>query len=468
MGTDAGWTKYGVRKFLSVGDNPKIKNSWNNLTNKSYKGGSSFISSLFSGIVDLFLNFVSGFSQTNVLEVDSELDKNMLAMATYAERIKYQSPTLYQTIYSVIGEHSNYIVDGANIYTNGQVSLKHSQDMTSQHQIIANSLYTMLQPMITRMIETDREKLRDELLDAVEEMGNWYCANIATYQYYSHDAANRRTKYDAASESAKARFDKYMIDEKGYTDANKFSKDCEGIKRGARALYNAKDTTISDEDYDGIIDDDFELNNGEEYKVSGLNYNNNLYRVGDDCSDFASAVFLRISKGNRGQTKKASETPRAGERGLYLHETNCSMFDNDRQQLTSLNNTVRAMEQLGYKLYDIDSNTKLQKGDLLITTNHSWKHVEFYFGKQYKIDEDTQEVTDELEDVAVENGEYKSTFGWGTTHASFPSNTNYFKYADNVHGFRLGTDSARVYTRFYRRIENPLNESIVEEMMEDS
>ena len=216
---------------------------------------------------------------------------------------------------------------------------------------------------------------------------------------------------------------------------------------------------------------------------------------------------MRVSKGNRGQTKKASETPKAGERGLYLHETNCMMFANDRNQLTRLNNTVKAMEQLGYKLYDIDSNTKLIRGDILITTNDTWKHIEFYVGKQYKIDEDTQEVTDELEDVEVngkahiittscrdvieeyisaglsknqvitsipdeiedvevKNGEYKSTFGWGTTHASFPSNSNYFKYVNN-HGFRLGTDSTRDYTRFYRRMNNPLNESIVEEMMED-
>ena len=87
-------------------------------------------------------------------------------------------------------------------------------------------------------------------------------------------------------------------------------------------------------------------------------------------------------------------------------------------------------------------------------------------GKDYRRDEYDNIIGTELEDIVVENGEYKSTFGWGTTHATFPSNTKYFKYVNN-HGFRMSGDSSRDYTRFYRRMENPLNESIIEEMMED-
>lgn len=77
-------------------------------------------------------------------------------------------------------------------------------------------------------------------------------------------------------------------------------------------------------------------------------YDDGIYRVGDDCSDFAMAVILRESGGNRGQTATLSTASREEQRGLQLHET----------------------------------NTELKPGDILMTINDTWKHTKFYYGYQ--------------------------------------------------------------------------------------
>lgn len=173
------------------------------------------------------------------------------------------------------------------------------------------------------------------------------------------------------------------------------------------------------------------------------------------------------SKGNRGQIATISTASRDGQRGLKLHETNTEMFRNYENSLTTLNNTAKAMEQLGYRLMDIDSDTVLIPGDILMTTNAKWKHTEFYYGYRYKVEIDESGrsiVTNELERVQPTNTTYYSTFGWGNTHASFPSSDNYFTREGNR--WYLGSDRERYYSRLYRKETEELNLKAVREMLD--
>ena len=404
-----------------------------------------------------------------------------------------------------IKEILKYFLQNQNIQTSVTNGIRNNATLKSRYIVLINFLNRqrkfindgrdekiyyelskkILPEDISFMVNTENNRAREivkvkdmneELLIQLKNIGEWYCNNIATYQFYSgsHGVTYNKNKYINASTPAQARFDEYARFN-GYTGNDRFRNNInervEGKKEGARALYYAKDLNVDGRPhYDGIIEDDsFELNDGSAYDVSEEgDYNNGaytdgLYRFGDDCSDFVTAVILMTSKGNRGQIATISSASRSGQRGLKLHETNTEMFNNDNRALTSLNNTAKAMEQLGYHLIDIDRDTVLIPGDILMTTNRAWKHMEFYYGYGYRIDENN-ELTDELERVQPTNTTYYSTFGWGSTHASFPSSDNYFRKRGNR--FYLGNDDDREYVRLYRKETEELNLKAVREMVD--
>ena len=146
MGDEAGWTKYGVIKRMSVGDDKSVKQSWNKLTGDSYKGGTNFVIDLLNSLMGNMSGMVSGFTntQSSILEKKYSVDENYIVLAYLASDLRLAHPALSSMISSRIGGDYNYNSYGTDLFLNYYVASGQCNDATALDRVLTYNLVTKL------------------------------------------------------------------------------------------------------------------------------------------------------------------------------------------------------------------------------------------------------------------------------------------------------------------------------------
>ena len=467
MGDDTGWTKYGVLKRLSVGDDEKVKKSWNKLTGDSYKGSTRFLDTLFGDILNIFKG-IFGFSNSqNDNVTNTEADAPEIAKALIAERNKNKNPVNSQIILNSVND-SQSIGPGVQLNNKGKEAQKQSEDITTNLNI--DESYEIKQDLILNPEEekAKRERAKAQLLTAINDMGEWYVENVATYfsgglqtQKYGSDKIRDTALYDKSGnmyrwtraysdiedielkyrDGVEKTYKMIILGESGETDTPDI------------ATYSTVVLRASDDAANSYKDnfDDIELNGS-----LGLNYypcdklekgEDNYTKAGDDCVRFAFACFKNMDENFITNFKTYS--------GYNWNGVNTKSFagkeevNKDTPNANNKNLKVAyAMSKLGFEVYDIDSNIctsydmdgdgkndftinnitdsfKLEATDLLAIYSDNFKHVHFC-----------------LEDESVV-GKVKKNFGWGKVFREYPVKCTFW-YNNGSHN--------NGYTRVYRYV----------------
>jgi hypothetical protein len=175
MGSSTGWTKYGVLKKESIGDNYKFRYSWNRLTNDNYKSGNFLLHRLFLEAFGLFKKLIS-FSYTYA-PIDN-LDSLELARAIYLRDLQKENSLVKNSIIKSYISNPELMKSSEFLLNVGRVANKQSQDITTADQIVINELSIRLMTVINPLERDVNMTLRK----ALDHIGSWYVNNIFTYQ----------------------------------------------------------------------------------------------------------------------------------------------------------------------------------------------------------------------------------------------------------------------------------------------
>ena len=414
VGDDAGWTKYGVKKYLSVGDDPKTKKSWQYTTGKTYKGGSGFLQNLFSSIVDIFKS-VFGFTGTQCIkEINYVTDPEELYKAIKAEKIKYTNVSLSNAIIRTINTEQN-IVQGAEINNKGNEAQKQSEDTSSNIEMIQSDNMETKKPDV---INTKDRPDYKTMAEALKTIASWHCEHVYTYNPYSTTDFKRNG--NLVTFSGRFKYD--------------YDKASPAAKEQRETLVNAYNSLHPTEPYliDSFIDpssyklnlETFIGNHGDHglYECEHLKDDcySNYKKVGDDCSSMTMAVMYYATRGAMDEYS-ALNIYDLGGGALADTKPGKDIYD--------------ALEKIGFKKIAVKNGSfdELESGDLLVSSNH----YEFYYKD--------------------ENGNHKS-FGWGSVKNTFPNTTCSIKESIGNKYFKDKWDDNKKYTYIYRLVKENVND----------
>ncbi len=471
MGDDTGWTKYGVLKRLSVGDDKKTKQSWNRLTGDSYVGGTGFTNKLFTGIMDMF-NSVFGFTVTDTIWITPEYSPNELVKLILAEEIDTSNPILSDEIRELV--NNDKVKNAATkLARKGVKVIKQARDGTTL--VFTEGVYTVPNDFIGL---PTRHTGSSVLLPYIIETAKFYINYIGSYQGEKQVANGtiRATDkaalyYDYSKDHTTYPYDIYEVD--GTPTENNYytKKEKASLKSGKKFIYYYdKFKDLSTEEFPVHV-----ITNGTPKKYD---YNINSHYVGDDCTGFSQGVIYSF------EMSKDSTEPRgmygiAGSgSGLYNHNENASKYQTD-------DNTYMSLRNLGYERYSAEGKSIdwLQPGDLLCSSDH----VEYYVGNNFEtVYKETTEIdrqrkkkagveeinnsTDRAFTKTIYNydkntGIYtdsgipaaQGTFGWGGVNDEFPTENSgqemyYFQKSANGEYFELYRSATDVDERKYDTI----------------
>ena len=263
MGDSEGYSKYGVIKRLSVGDNKKTRQAWNKMTGKSYRSGTSFISNLFNGIFD-FMNLVFGFSTSDdgptisdeIQEPIARDEGPEIMRAFIAEDIKNKNPEQSSNIINTI-DKPQIIVNGAYISNKGKESQEQAHDITSTAQATGDNTVT-----VTNDIQQNPEDAaitrQNQLRISMQRIGERYVNH--TYSYIKNVK-----KYEKFEDITNNEYKYYNID--GVNGLVLITSDAEGEEINASDRY-------------GVCDREEDVPEGKTFKK----YNKKYYYQDDDGS----------------------------------------------------------------------------------------------------------------------------------------------------------------------------------------
>ena len=440
MGDEAGWTKYGVLKRLSVGDDKKTKQSWNRLTGDSYGGGSSFLSNFFDNIFNYFSEgMVSGFAgtwSTNVIWHTSGWDSNEMVKIILAEEISEFNSIVSEEIRELVNNEK--IKDAATkIKRKGAKVIKQAKDGTTL--VYPYSVYTVPNSFIGLPTRQGGDSV---ILPYIIETAKFYINYIGSYQGNKQidnsgnvRATDKAAKYyDYALSHKKYPYDIYEVDTPSEADYYT-TEEVASRKRGDKFIYY----------YDKFRDlttEKFEVHSIKNNTTLKTDYNEYSHYLGDDCTGFSQGVIYSF------EMSKDSNEPRgmygiAGSGyGLRNHEEAGFKYQTD-------SNTEMSLKNLGYVKHSAENKTIdwLKPGDLLCSQDH----VEYYVGNNFETEyKETTETNRQMKKKAgVEEinrstdrtltktiysydkntGIYtdsgipaaQGTFGWGGVNDEFPT-----------------------------------------------
>ena len=366
MGEEAGWTKYGILKRLSVGDDKSVKASWNKLTHDSYVGGTNFISNLFDGLFDYFGEMVSGFSNSeNVFSYNLNTGE------------------VYRVILAKEFEHLSEIEDGINslvdnekvkeaaakIARKGSKVIKQSKDGTIF--VYTEGKWTVPNDFIGLPTRYGGDSA---ILPYIIETAKFYINYIGSYHGEKQvaDGVVRATDkavkyYDYSLSHKKYPYDIYEVDTPSEADYYT-TEEVASREKGNKFIYY----------YDKFRDlttEKFEVYSIKNNTTLKTDYNEYSHYLGDDCTGFSQGVIYSF------EMSKDSDEPRgmygvAGNGyGLRNHEEAGFKYQTDK-------NTEMSLKNLGYVKYSAERKSIdwLQPGDLLCSSNH----VEYYVGNNFE------------------------------------------------------------------------------------
>lgn len=273
-----------------MGDDAKIKQSWNGLTHDSYKSSTNFVYNLLAGLYNANDGMVSGFSNTYI-SIDN-LDYVELAKAVYYARIKYAGYIARNTLLNYYRDaNDRLLIEATEIANKGIVADLQTKDFTSAEKTIINELQTILQQIINvRQIDENMTVKK-----ALDHMGKWYVENVYTYQG-AQKAVSFIDRYSNAfaSEMAKQKWEEYKNNYK----ITKYKSNISDLKI-LEAIETGKDNAK-------YLCDKFER----------LEYKDKI--VSDDCSRFAAAVYYHFFNRRFGITDGKGVNLKFGGSGKFV------------------------------------------------------------------------------------------------------------------------------------------------------
>ena len=480
MGDDAGWTKYGVKKYLSVGDNDKTKKSWNKLTNDSYKGGTNFLNDLFGNIFG-FLKGVIGFTNTNVVWTTPDYDTSELVKVILADQMEYSNKEMSEKIKKLV---NNKEVEKAaiNISRKGAKVIEQSRD--GSVFVYPDTLYTQDNPFINMPTKYGG----NAILPYIIEMAKYYINYMATYQGSKQTSGStvRATNkaslyYDYITTTKNKPFDIYDFpdanDVSGITNPTYYDTEEKAYKglTGKNIYYYDK--------FSELNNDKYEVKTVKNNNTTTEDYNQYAHYIGDDCTGFSQAVIYSI------EMAKGSTEPR-GMNGIAGHGFGLRNHNEAAFKYRSNKNTETSLKNLGYVKYqavNLDINW-LQPGDLLCSDSHVEYYVGNNFESTFKSDSGSRNTkkksgiesiersgsnTKTIKEYINLDGEYvlrekydnsgktipaaQGTFGWGSVNDEFPIENKgeqmyYFKKSADGKCFKLYRSATDIDDRDYDTI----------------
>ena len=268
---------------------------------------------------------------------------------------------------------------------------------------------------------------KEEYLNAIETMGEWYVEHIPTYQRdlqvekLSDYNGNGKflKKYYLKNLTQKGMLMYYVIstDLNAY-DIENFSLDTKILKARERAVL-------------------YYIENLYKLKKSGIllypcelieNSRGTYDMAGDDCVRY---VFSVLNYANRNFIDKMTT----------VYRKNWSTIDS-HLMFTDTDRFINAMSNIGFDVYDntlnkniklIDEKFKLQKGDILVRNGHT----HFYLG---------------------DNEKSANNFGWGKVNRDYPVVYSFdiLKNKNDKYYIRMNKGNGKYehYTRVYRYVGN--------------
>ena len=386
-----------------------------------------------------------------------------------AEKIKYKSPTNSQIIFNSIKDLQS-IGPGVQLNNKGKEAQKQSEDITTN--LNNDGANEKTQDVIINLEEekAKRERVKAQLLTAINDMGEWYIENVATY--YSGGLQTQKYGPDTTKDTA-------LRDKSGnmyrwtraYTDVEDIElKYRDGVEKNYKMIILgdsgeadtpniASNSTVvlraSDDAANSYKDnfDDIELNG-----YLGLNYypcdklekgTDNYTKAGDDCVRFAFACFK-----NMDETFITNFKTYSGYNWNGVNSRSFAGKEDVEDEVINANNknlkVAYAMSKLGFEVYDIDSNICTSydmdgdgKNDFTINNiTDSFKLEATDFLAIYDTDKNFKHVHFCLEDESVA-GKVKKNFGWGRVYREYPIKCTFRYYNGKL---------TNGYTRVYRYV----------------
>ena len=267
---------------------------------------------------------------------------------------------------------------------------------------------------------------KEEYLEAVEEIGEWYVDHIPTYcRKLQEEDLQDYNGIDKNVDSIKLKSKNQLINktkEYKYITSKETNITIYNMNSEDKILRaNEKAVMNYDRYYDNVTKRGVIL----QYPCEYIEYANDYNKAGDDCVRYVFTVLNSIDPQFVSRIAKTSEYQWSNINTKLLYK------DTDRMAKSLLNNgfeifdSTIALQTKEITIEQINKEFKLEKGDIICRNGH----VHIYIGN---------------------NG--KDNFGWGKVNRLFPA---YYTFSvintDNVYKIKMkkGGDE-ELYTRVYR------------------